>query len=1283
MKRFYRKSKKEKEVCFYVETSAPLDVKEIEILEWLFAETFEPKNFGEESSIDFGQREIVEIGPRMNFETAFSANAVSICHSCGLKKITRIEQSTRYLLSPEINRTKFIAEYCDRMTECEYTKPLETFEMGITPEKVYSVPLIEKGSKALEKINQQMGLGMDKWDINFYHKLFTETIGRNPTNVECFQLGQANSEHSRHWFFKGKLIIDGKEISETLFKIVKSTLEANPNNSIIAFKDNSSAIKGYSIWTIAPKYSGICSPFSKQRRAYSFIFTAETHNFPSGVAPFPGAETGTGGRIRDVQATGKGALVAAGTAGYCVGNLNISDYLISGEDNSFIYPENLARPLKILIEQSNGASDYGNKFGESVIQGFVRTFGIRIPNGERREWIKPIMFTGGIGQIDDSHIKKQEPKQRMLITQIGGPAYRIGMGGSSASSMIQGRNKAELDFNAVQRGDAEMEQKMNRVIRACVEMGDENPILSIHDQGAGGPCNVLTEIIEPAGGKIEIRNIKVGDQTISVVEIWGAEYQERNALLISPNRIKEFQSICDREKVNCEILGEITGDGRIVVHDSKNNSTPVDLNLSQILSDMPQKTFSSNRPAKELTPLRLPRDLTIEKALKLIFSLPSVGSKGYLTRKVDRSVTGLIAQQQCCGPLHLPVSDVSAIAQSHFGITGAAIAIGEQPIKMLVDSSSGARMAVAEALTNMCWALISDIKDIKCSVNWMWPAKLPGEGALLYDAAVAMRDLMIMLGIAADGGKDSLSMAASVDSEIVKVPEQMVVSAYASMPDITKVITPDLKQPGKSKLMLIDLAPGKNRLGGSALAQAFGQIGDKSPDVDNPMLLGNAFQAIQQMIKENLILSGHDRSDGGLITTLVEMAIAGNCGIKIALPECEDGIIAKLFSEELGLVLEYLPENEKAIYEILKKSNIPSVILGKTQKERRVIIRYGNQVALDISAATLLNWWESTSDRLEQEQMNPDLAKKQAKIHNQPVPNYQLTFQPKDTLSEILSQSTKPKVAIVREEGSNGDREMASAFYAAGFEPWDVTMTDLLNNNISLSQFRGMAFVGGFSYADVLDSAKGWAGVIKFNSKLRQMFDEFYERKDTFSFGVCNGCQLMALLGWVPWKGISGKEQPRFVRNLSERFESRWVTVKITETPSIMLKDMTDSILGIWVAHGEGRLYCPNSKILPEVSQKKMTPIVYADDENNPTEQYPFNPNGSPLGIAALCSPNGRHLAMMPHPERTFRLWQWPYMPEDWKTALQASPWLKMFQNARSWCEQVDAENKKGGENYE
>ncbi|MFZ3107055.1 MAG: phosphoribosylformylglycinamidine synthase [Candidatus Hydromicrobium sp.] len=1268
MQLFYRRIDKNFEYCYYIETSRPLTKSELETLSWLLAETFEKENFGEKSFLDNGKQSIIEIGPRLNFETALSTNAVAICHACGLAKVTRIELSRRYALPAETDRSQFTSAHCDRMTECVYPGPLETFEVGIVPEKVYTVPLIEEGIEELKKFNRKIGLGMDEWDIKFYYNLFVNKIGRNPTNVECFQLGQANSEHSRHWFFKGKLLIDGKEISETLLKIIKSPLIANPSNSIIAFKDNSSGITGYRVWTIVPEYPGICSQFCKYQFTYHLIFTAETHNFPSGVAPFPGAETGTGGRIRDVQATGRGGLVIAGTAGYCAGNLNIPGYMIPGEDGKFLYPSNLASPLKIMIRESDGASDYGNKFGEPVIQGFTRTFGLRLPGGERREWVKPIMFTGGIGQIDHRHIKKKIIEPGMKIVQVGGPAYRIGVGGGSASSMVQGENREELDFNAVQRGNAQMEQKMNRVIRACIEMGDRNPIMSIHDQGAGGSCNVLTELVEPAGGRIEIRNIQVGDKTMSVLEIWGAEYQERNAFLIKAEHLEGFQAICQREKVNCEVLGEITGDGQIVVHDSWDKSNPVDLNLNEILSNIPQKTFNLESISGKLKPLELPCDISVEKVLELIFRLPSVGSKGFLVRKVDRSVTGLIARQQCCGPLQLPVSNVAVVAQSHFGLTGAAIAIGEQPVKILVNPRAGARMALGEALTNIVWALISDLTHIKCSVNWMWAAKLPGGGAALYDAAVSLGELMTEIGIAADGGKDSLSMAAQVGDEIVKAPGQVVISAYSSMQDITKVVTPDIKRPGESKLMFIDIAQGKNRLGGSALAQVFGQIGDESPDIESPILLAEAFKAIQKMIGENLILAGHDRSDGGLITTLVEMALAGNCGIVIKLPEKIE-VIPQLFSEELGLVLEYLPECEAAIIDILDKSSIPFIILGSTRKKRQAVIYQGDEVKLNVDMPTLLAWWESTSDELERHQMNEEMAEKQKKAHDRPGPSYYLSFRPEDTSPELLKRPEKPRVAIIREEGSNGDREMTSAFFRAGFEPWDVTMTDLLKYDITLEKFRGAVFVGGFAHADVLDSAKGWAGIIRFSPELREMFDVFYRRADTFSLGVCNGCQLMTLLGWVPWKGIPETKQPRFIRNPSGRFESRWVTVKILKSPSIMLKGMEDSILGIWVAHREGYLHCPDPQILSDVSDGGLMPILYVDDRGMPTERYPFNPNSSPSGFTALCSPDGRHLAMMPHPERAFLLWQWPWMPENWKSNLKVSPWLRMFQNARKWCE--------------
>jgi len=1268
MQRFYRVEGPAKERCFYVATEAPLTTAELEILRWLLAETFEPEQLSTNSLLN-GRSQVVELGPRLNFETAFSTNAVGICHSCGLNQVVRLERSRRYRLAEGVPADRFIREHHDRMTETPYPAPLETFETGLVPEPVFTVPLLEEGVEALRRINREMGFGMDPWDIDFYYRLFTERFRRNPTNVECFQLAQANSEHSRHWFFKGCLTIDGRSVPDTLLGIIKSTLAANPANSVIAFRDNSSAIRGFEILTILPTHPGKHSAFQATRVPYDLIFSAETHNFPSGVAPFPGAETGTGGRIRDVHATGRGSLVVAGTAGYGVGNLLIGDFPIPGEEARFAYPGNLASPLQILIEESNGASDYGNKFGEPMIQGFVRSFGLRLPAGERREWIKPIMFTGGVGQIDNRHLEKGKPEPGMCIVEIGGPAYRIGIGGGAASSMIQGENREELDFSAVQRGDAEMEQKMNRVIRACVEMGDRNPIISIHDQGAGGPCNVLTELVEPVGGRIEIRNIAVGDKTMSVLEIWGAEYQERTALLIRPDRLPELLAVCRREKVNCEVLGEVTGDGRIVVHDQLNDANPVDLELAPVLSNIPQKSFQLTRFPQSRRPVELPHDLTVEEALRLVFRLPSVGSKGYLVHKVDRCVTGLIARQQCCGPLQLPVSDVSLIAQSHFGNSGAAISIGEQPLKGLVDAAAGARMAVAEAVTNMVWARITDLSDIKCSVNWMWAAKLPGEGALLYAAAAALRDTMINLGIAADGGKDSLSMAAKVGEEIVKAPGQVVVSAYASVRDVTKVVTPDLKQPGKSRLMLIDLAPGQRRLGGSALAQVFSQIGNETPDLEDPELLKRAFHAVQQLIDEGLILAGHDCSDGGLITTIAEMVMAGNCGASVRFINAGD-CFAALFSEEAGLVIEYLPGNQARIQEILKDHHCPSEVIGESRVERRLETFDDNKRCVDIPTIQLLQWWEAISDRLELQQTDPTCAAEQSGSHDRPGRSYHLTFKPEPTPAVLLDREHKPKVAIIREEGSNGDREMTSAFYSAGFEPWDVTMTDLLHGDARLDDFRGVAFVGGFSYADVLDSAKGWAGIIRFNPGLKQMFDAFYRRPDTFSLGVCNGCQLMALLGWIPFKGLPDIQQPRFIRNRSGRFESRWVTLQVEPSPAIMLRGMEGSRVGIWVAHGEGRLHCPDPAVLDRARAKKLAPVIYVDDNGQPSEVYPFNPNGSSQGIAGFCSEDGRHFALMPHPERSFLKWQWPWMPESWKTDVKASPWLRIFQNAREWCEE-------------
>jgi phosphoribosylformylglycinamidine synthase len=760
-------------------------------------------------------------------------------------------------------------------------------------------------------------------------------------------------------------------------------------------------------------------------------------------------------------------------------------------------------------------------------------------------------------------------------------------------------------------------------------------------------------------------------------------------------------ALCKREKVPCAVIGEITGDGYIVLHDEVDGSTPVNLELSKVLGKMPQKTFTIERREPPLVSLRIPNSSNLRKSVERVLQLVSVGSKRFLTNKVDRSVTGLVAQQQCVGPLQLTLSNVAVIAQSHFGNTGAAIAIGEQPVKGLISPQAMARMCVGEALTNIVWAKVSSLEDIKCSGNWMWAAKLLGEGALLYDAAVALRDILIELGIAIDGGKDSLSMAARVvdpsgNTEIVKAPGTLVVSAYVTCPDITKIITPDLKRPGRSKLLYIDLGKGSKRLGGTALAHVYGQIGTESPDLDDPQLLKRTFYAVQKLISEDLILSGHDRSDGGLITTLLEMAFGGNCGIEIDIKESavipptqpspsrgegkggggssylQPSIneLSLLFSEELGLVIEYLPEKEDEVQALLKDENIPYQIIGNTISDKEIKISINGELIFHEYMRVLRDIWEETSYHLDRLQANPACVDEERKvIFDRKGPRYNIPFALEKTRRDIIGKDIKPKVAIIREEGSNGDREMASAFHHVGFAVWDVMMTDLIEELIRLDDFRGVAFVGGFSYADVLDSAKGWAGVIRFHNKLFEQFRAFYKRSDTFSLGVCNGCQLMALLGWVPWEGISDSIQPRFIQNKSGRFESRFSTVRVLQSPSIMLKGMEGSILGVWVAHGEGRVYFPDNAMHKEVLKKDLAPLRFVDDSGNITETYPFNPNGSPSGVTALCSPDGRHLAMMPHPERAFLKWQWAYMPEDWKQNLDASPWLKFFQNAREWCE--------------
>ena len=1291
----------EHEICYNVELSAELDGEAERRLLWLLAETFEPAATARESFL--GASDVLEVGPRLSFSTAWCSNALSICAACGLTQVARVEQSRRYKLTTAsplsaAQRAAALASLHDRMTEAVYEAPLATFGVdGATAAPTRTIPLAAEGRDALVRISAELGLGFDDADVEMYTALFTEKLQRDPTDVEIFDMAQSNSEHSRHWYFGGKQVIAGELQEKTLFQMVKATLQAptvNKSNSVIAFHDNSSAIAGFPCAPLRPSDALGPAPLAPTADTYHLILTAETHNFPTGVAPFAGAETGTGGRIRDVHATGRGALVVAGVSSYCVGALRIPGYELPWEE-AMEYPPNLASPLQILVEGSNGASDYGNKFGEPVICGFARSFGLTLPSGERREWVKPIMFSAGLGQMSAAHADKGAPEPGMWVVKLGGPAYRIGVGGGAASSRVGDAASAALDFDAVQRGDAEMENKMNRVIRACVELGKDNPIVSIHDQGAGGNGNVLKEICEPLGATLQVRDILSADPTLSVLELWGAEYQENCALLLRDESEGLFKAICARENCPCAFLGKVSGDGRLRLEDAADGSCPVDLPLELVLGDMPKKTFTS--AAADLSaaakPLALPADATLASALDRVLRLPSVGSKRFLTNKVDRSVSGLIAQQQCVGPLHTPLADVGVIAQAHGGVTGGATAVGEQPIKGLLSPAAMARLTVAEALTNLVWAPITALGDVKCSANWMWAAKLEGEGAAMYEACSAMAAVMAEVGVAVDGGKDSLSMAARVGDTTVKAPGALVVTVYAMVPDVTLVLTPDLKG-DDSVLLHLDVANGRRRLGGSALAHVYGQLGDTTPDLDDPKALVAAFDAVQALAKRGALLSGHDVSDGGLLVALLEMAFAGDKGIEIDLAYVETGglpgavgsvgVMEAAFAEEVGMVVEVAKADADAVAAELRAAGVAVAVVGRsTGAAKEVVVNHvlkaGQGAVKEVlrsPLASLRDVWEATGFELEKRQCAPAcVAQEQAGLATRRAPDWTLTFNPLPTAAALVAApaDARTAVAVLRQEGSNGDREMCAALHAGGLQPWDVAMSDLLAGKIDLDRFGGVVFVGGFSYADVLDSAKGWAATIRYNERLWAMFEAFRTRKTTFSLGVCNGCQLMALLGWVPGGEADGaplpaEEQPRFVHNASGRFESRFSSVKVGPSPAVLLKGMEGSSLGVWVAHGEGRAHFPTPSHFERVKAKQLAPLRYVDDSCETTSAYPFNPNGSPEGIAGLCSEDGRHLAMMPHPERCFMKWQWPWAPPAWKDHA-AAPWLKLFQNAQAFAQ--------------
>jgi phosphoribosylformylglycinamidine synthase len=1271
---FFRADEDGNETCFHVVSEQSLNVSQVEKLEPFLQELPGQVIFVQNSS---REEDLIEVGTRPPSVTPWSSNAVSILRYCGLP-IDRIERTRRLVIPVGAIREEFIAGTYDRMTECPYPAGDSRFLLsflGTKPEPVFFVPVLEKGADILREISKIYGLAFNEDLIAHLVQLFGE-LGRNPTIVELFQIGQMCSDHSRHITWNAKLELDNELMPFTLFDLAKAPYEARMArggvNHVIAFHDNSSAIHGFPVMALVVAEDG---RYVMRKELRHPVAGSETHNYPTSISPPEGSITGIVGCYRDPQATQRGGVLLYSSAGFCTGFPRINGFWIPGEEFvPNVYPSNLASPLQIMLGAPEGAWAGGNQCGVPVIQGFARAVELMVGergSEERYGYLKTLMYAGNTAYILAEHGEKGEAKKGMAVVEFGGEAFPVGLGGAAGSSQILGAQDAGLDFNAVQRGNPQMARRVANVIRRCIELQKLNPIVSIHDQGAGGPCNVLTELIEKTGGRIRLYKINLGDPTMSVIQIWCAEYQERQGILIRMEDLQRFQAICDEEDCPCEVLGEVTEDGRITVfatpEDEEKGIACVDLPIARVVSGLPETVIRDFSTKPYGRPLILPDDLTIMEALKRVLLQVDVGSKAYLTNRVDRSVGGLVAQQQCCGPLQLPVADVAVSALAHFSLAGMASAIGEQPTIMMLNQEAGARMALTEAITNLMWARITRWEDISFPANWMWPARSPGEMVKLYRAAVALRDFSLALGLGQDGGKDSSSMAVKMGEQLIKSPETLVIKVYATIKDITKVVTPDIKYPGQSLLVHIDLSKGKRRLGGSALAQALGQLGDECPDMENPELLVRTFNAVMRLIDQSLIISGHDTTSDGFAVTAMEMAFAGNCGLDINI-QGGGSIFGEFFAKEPGAIIEVYEKDMLAVMDLLREMDVPAAIVGKTSIEKTIRISHQEKVTLEASTDELRMMWSEISYQFERLQINSECA--DAERRNTAVgrpPVYELAFMPESIAPEILIRANKPRVAILRDVGTNGEREMAAAFTAVGFEACDVPMKKLISGKQTLADFPGLVFPGGFSSMDVFGAGKGWALKIRNNPGLQQMFQEFRQDPSKWSLGICNGDQAMKWLRWLYPEMIHN--HPLSIRNISKAFESRWVNVAIPEnTQAMMLKDMGGTKMGVYVDHGEGRFWSPKGDA-EYFLDSGLVGLQYINPDGQPTgeEGYPWNPNGSPLGIAGLCSEDGNHLAMMPHPERSYELWQWPWMPRDWQN-LKASPWLKMFQNAYDWC---------------
>ena len=1222
---------------FIVGASTKLNDSELEKLKWLFDNA---------KIIGSNKLEGKFVGPRKEMITPWSTNAVEITQNMGIDGIARIEE----MLLTETDKPQF-----DPMLQQIYNGiKQDIFEITNIPNPIIYIDNISK-------YNESEGLALSDDEV-LYLESISNTIGRKLTDSEIYGFAQINSEHCRHKIFNGTFIIDGVEMKDSLFALIKKTSAHSSDNLVSAYKDNVAFIVGPKAEQFAPASQDGADYFKITDINTVISLKAETHNFPTTVEPFNGAATGSGGEIRDRLAGGKGSLPMAGTAVYMTSyprNSNNHPWENNIKEREWLYQT----PEEILIKASNGASDFGNKYGQPLIVGSLLTFE-HTENNKKYGYDKVIMQAGGVGFAKADDAQKDVPEAGDIIVVLGGDNYRIGMGGGAVSSVATGEFGNDIELNAVQRANPEMQKRVANAIRAMVE-SEKNPIVSIHDHGAGGHLNSLSELVEDTGAKINVNNLPVGDPTLSFKEILGNESQERMGLVIKPKDYPTLEKISNRERAPIYKVGEVTNDMRFLIESDNEESCPVDLKLEYMFGK-PPKTILSDASGKSNFSNIDYTESELKSYLENVLRLEAVACKDWLTNKVDRSVTGKVAMQQCAGPLQLPLNNMGIVALDYQGKKGIATALGHASISGLINPEAGSRLAIAESLTNLVWTpLLNKLVGVSLSANWMWPAKNKGENSRLYSAVKAVSDFAIELGINIPTGKDSLSMTQKYpNGDTVFAPGTVIISAVGEVTDIKKVISPVLKTITNSKLIYVDFSNSPFELGGSSFAQSLNKIGSLAPDINDAAYFAKVFNAIQSLIIDGKILAGHDISAGGMITTLLEMNFSNfSHGLNIDLSDInEPDIIKILFSEKPGIIIQV--DEDERVCSFLKNQDITHYVIGEVITERKIDLTH-NSSSHTFDIDRLRGIWYSTSYNMDKKQSGEGHA--HCRLNNYDKQdlhyNFSTDFSGKAIDFGIDMSRRVPsgiKAAIIREKGVNGDREMAYAMHLAGFDVKDVHMTDLISGRENLSDVNFIVFVGGFSNSDVLGSAKGWAGAFLYNKKAKEALDNFYAREDTLSLGVCNGCQLMAELGLIY---PQHPEKPKLIHNDSGKFESGFVNLNINENNSVMLKSLSGSRLGAWVAHGEGKFS------FPYYHDKYHIAMKYS------YELYPGNPNGSDWNTAAIYSNDGRHLAMMPHLERAFLPWQWPYYPENRKDD-DVTPWIEAFVNARKWVEHKVSTNK-------